>query len=335
MDVILIKTKKNTLSMKILFITSTRIGDAILSTCLLRHLETVHPKARFTIACGALSAPLFEDFERVDRLISLTSKKYGKHWVEIWAKSIGIRWDLVIDLRGSALAFLVCAKKRLVWRSKKVEKHRVEQLCDLLGQEGYEVTSPQSHLWISETRLQKGRTAIPIQQVPLIAVSPLANWPGKEWPHLQMIELLKRARAEGGPFRGAKFVFFAAPNEQGRLLEFKKHFEKEELIEVGDYSHLLDVAALMRQCDFFIGNDSGLMHMAAALGLPTLGLFGPSYDVFYRPWGRKAHFLRAPESAQELIDRADGGDENLLMKNLTVQEVYGCVKDLAILYKTS
>lgn len=320
--------------MKILFITSTRIGDAILSTCLLRHLERTHPEARFTIACGALSAPLFEDFEKVDRLIALTSKKYGKHWIEIWGKSIGTKWDLVIDLRGSALAFLVLAKKRLVWRSKKVEKHRVEQLCDLLGQGGYEIPNPQPHLWLSDTRLEKGLATIPSQKSPLIAISPLANWPGKEWPHPQMVELLKRVSSEEGPFQGAKFIFFAAPNEQNRLLEFKSHFETKNLIEVGDYSHLLDVATLMKQCDFFIGNDSGLMHMAASLGLPTLGLFGPSYDLFYRPWGKKAHFLRTPEPPQDLIDRADGGNEELLMQNLTVQEVYSYVKDLAILYKT-
>lgn len=321
--------------MKILFITSTRIGDAILSTCLLRHLETMYPAARFTIACGALSAPLFEDFEKVDRLISLTSKKYGKHWIEIWTKSVGTKWDLVIDLRGSALAFLVLAKKRFVWRSKKVEKHRVEQLCDLLEQGGYKVTNPQPHVWISEARLEKGRSIIPPHKGPLIAVSPLANWPGKEWPHPQMIELLKGVSSAEGPFKGAKFVFFVAPNEQDRLLEFKGHFENKDLIEVGDYSHLLDVAALMKQCDFFIGNDSGLMHMAASLGLPTLGLFGPSYDLFYRPWGKKAHFLRTPEHPQDLIDRSDAGNEELLMQNLTVQEVYSFVKELAILYKSS
>ncbi len=320
--------------MKILFITSTRIGDAVLSTCLLRHLETVHPEARFTIACGALSASLFEDFEKADQLISLTSKKYGKHWVEIWAKSIGTKWDLVIDLRGSALAFLVLATKRLVWRSKKVEKHRVEQLCDLLKQGGYEMPNPQPYLWLSDSRLKQGLSALSSQRAPLIAVAPLANWPGKEWPHPQMVELLKRVRSEEGPFQGAKFAFFAAPNEQARLSDFKNRFEKKDLVEVGNYSHLLDVAVLMKQCDFFIGNDSGLMHMAAALGLPTLGLFGPSYDLFYRPWGKKAHFLRTPELPQDLIDQADAGNEKLLMRNLTVQDVYRCVKDLAILYKT-
>lgn len=320
--------------MKILFITSTRIGDTVLSTCLLRHLETVHPEARFTIACGALSSPLFEDFNKVDTLISLKSKKYGKHWIETWLKTVGPKWDLVIDLRGSAIAFLLRTKKRLIWRSKKTQKHRIEQLCDLLKEGGYDVKDPLSHLWISPERLEKRKGIIP-QDKAVIAVSPLANWPGKEWPHPQMIQLLQMISADSGPFPGAQFAFFAAPNEQDRLKEFKSHFDPNTLVNVGNYPHLLDVASLMSQCKFFIGNDSGLMHMAAAISLPTLGLFGPSYDIHYGPWGESTAFIRTPEPPQELIDRADAGHEELLMQNLTVQDVYKCVKELANTQKTS
>ncbi len=319
--------------MKILFITSTRIGDAVLSTCVLRPLELLYPQARFTVVCGALSAPLFEDFKNVDQLIALKSKKYGKHWVETWLKTIGTSWNLVIDLRGSALSFLIRTKKRLIWRSKKTQKHRVEQLGDLLREGGFEIPHPMPHLWLSKERLEKRKGVIPHERT-VIAVSPLANWPGKEWPHAQMVQLLQMSRAENGPFPGAHFAFFAAPNEQERLKDFKNHFDPSILVTVGNYPHLLDVAALMTRCRFFIGNDSGLMHMAAALGLPTLGLFGPSYDLFYHPWGENTSFIRTPEPPQELIDRADAGHEELLMQNLTVQDVYRCVKELAIATKT-
>lgn len=317
--------------MRILFITSTRIGDAILSTSLLRHLESVHPEARFTVACGFLAAPLFEDFKKIDQIISLKSKKYGKHWAEIWCKTIGTPWDLVIDLRGSALSFLVRTKKRLIWRSKDTHKHRVEQLGDLLRAGGYDFETLSTHLWISPKRLEKRNAVMASERgQKVIAVAPLANWPGKEWPHQQFIQLLQMIRAETGPFPGAKLAFFAAPNEQDRLKIFKKNFESTALINVGNYPHLLDVAALLKSCDAFIGNDSGLMHMAATLGLPTLGLFGPSHDCFYRPWGPKAHFIRTPESPQALISRADDGHEEKLMKNLTVQDVYKTVKVLSL-----
>src|SRR3546814_13713048 len=71
------------------------------------------------------------------------------------------------------------------------------------------------------------------------------------------------------------------------------------LFERGD---LLTAAACLERADFFVGNDSGLMHLAAAAGTPTLGLFGPSPEARYRPWGPTASFVRTPESFEPLTD---------------------------------
>ena len=57
---------------------------------------------------------------------------------------------------------------------------------------------------------------------------------------------------------------------------------------------LLTAYALLKRARLFIGNDSGLMHLAAAAGAPTLGLFGPSDERLYAPWGPKARVLRGP-----------------------------------------
>ena len=53
---------------------------------------------------------------------------------------------------------------------------------------------------------------------------------------------------------------------------------------------LLLFFALLKHCKLFVGNDSGLMHLSAAAKINTLGLFGPSKETNYRPWGKKSHF---------------------------------------------
>jgi heptosyltransferase III len=95
---------------RILFITSTRIGDAVLSSGLLAHLAAEHPGARITVACGPLAAPLFRAAPGVERVIVMAKRRFSLHWLDLWRQVAGTRWDLVVDLRASATAMLVRAK---------------------------------------------------------------------------------------------------------------------------------------------------------------------------------------------------------------------------------
>ncbi|MEK9707243.1 MAG: glycosyltransferase family 9 protein [Alphaproteobacteria bacterium] len=64
---------------------------------------------------------------------------------------------------------------------------------------------------------------------------------------------------------------------------------------------LLTAAACLARCEIYIGNDSGLMHMAAAMGAPTLGLFGPSLPERYGPWGPNTGWVRTDKDLDEIV----------------------------------
>ncbi|MGH7029495.1 MAG: glycosyltransferase family 9 protein, partial [Stellaceae bacterium] len=64
---------------------------------------------------------------------------------------------------------------------------------------------------------------------------------------------------------------------------------------------LLTAAAVLRRSALFIGNDTGLMHIAAASGTPTLGLFGPSPSRQYAPWGPRADFVCSADPPAEMF----------------------------------
>ncbi|MBV9521439.1 MAG: glycosyltransferase family 9 protein, partial [Alphaproteobacteria bacterium] len=93
--------------MRVLFVTATRIGDAVLSTGILGELVERHAGARLTIAAGPAAAPLFEAVPGLERLIVLEKRRFARHWLGLYAAVAGTAWDLVIDLRGSALAYLL------------------------------------------------------------------------------------------------------------------------------------------------------------------------------------------------------------------------------------
>ena len=64
---------------------------------------------------------------------------------------------------------------------------------------------------------------------------------------------------------------------------------------------LLTAYAALKRADLFIGNDSGLMHIAAAAGIPTIGLFGPSDERRYGPWGENTVAVRGPRSLDQFL----------------------------------
>jgi hypothetical protein len=74
----------------------------------------------------------------------------------------------------------------------------------------------------------------------------------------------------------------------------RRGIARGRLIDTVGRIDLLTAYACLKRVRLFIGNDSGLMHLAAAAGAPTLGLFGPSDDRLYAPWGENARTLRGP-----------------------------------------
>src|SRR5436305_13276249 len=118
-------------AMHILFVTATRIGDAVLSTGLLSHLIERHAGARLTVAAGPVAAPLFEAVPGLERLIILRKQRWGLHWPRLYAQVARQSWDLIVDLRGSALAWLLRARQRRVMAKGDANEHRVRQLARL------------------------------------------------------------------------------------------------------------------------------------------------------------------------------------------------------------
>src|SRR4029079_9659202 len=103
-------------SFPILFITANRIGDAVLSSGLIKRLSDEIPNARFTIVAGPAAAPLFEEVPNLDRIILFAKAKGGGHWFDLWGQVRDRRWGLVVDLRGSGLSRFVSTKRRAGWR---------------------------------------------------------------------------------------------------------------------------------------------------------------------------------------------------------------------------
>jgi len=285
----------------ILFIAGSRIGDAILSSGLLKRLYDEIPNARFTIAVGAVAAPLFSQMPRVDDIIILEKKKFAGHWIDLWRRTSGRSWGLIVDLRGSGLSGFLRRRRRAVYRRVPTEPvHKVIEAARLLQLEG---DPPAPYLFTDEATEAAAQTYLGVGG-PILAIAPGANWVGKTWPAERFAEIATRLLAPDGPLPGGRLLILGdeADREAGRTL--KLAVSRGRTIGAPGQLDLLTSYACLKRARLFIGNDSGAMHLAAAAGAPTLGLFGPSDDRRYAPWGPASLALRGPRDF-ETIRRID------------------------------
>jgi ADP-heptose:LPS heptosyltransferase len=277
---------------RILFITSTRIGDAVLSTGLLDHLIRTYPHAKVAVACGPVAEGVFARMPNRAWTIILAKRRFRLHWLELWRQVAGMRWDIVVDLRGSGFAWMVRAGRRYVMRGGRQPGHRLTHLGALLGLD----PPPLPVAWFAPADAARAAALMPGGER-WIGLGPTANWDRKVWPAERFVALFQTLTAPGRPLAGARAVVLGGPGAQEAAMA------APVLAALGDRAvdcvgrlSLPEVAAVLSRCALFVGNDSGLMHLSAATGTPTLGLFGPSRVEEYAPAGRRTATAVSPTS---------------------------------------
>lgn len=309
--------------MKVLFITSNRLGDAVLSTGLLSALVRQYPEARITIACGPYASGLFRAVPNLDRMIVLKKQTWNRHWIGLWRECAGTRWNLIVDLRNSIVSRLLRADRR-AYGGNHAGQHKVIEHAKVLGIS----PPPAPHIWLDAGAEKEAARIVPADR-PVIVLGPAANWACKQWPIENFAELAKRLTATGGLFAGAAILVVADEKEHAQITPLLQAIPDADRIELLG-RELSVVAACLKRAGFFVGNDSGLMHLSAAVGTPTLGLFGPGYEEIYGPWGKHCAFARTAESREELLARLAKSDDKQinLMRGLSVERVVEAAKNL-------
>jgi ADP-heptose:LPS heptosyltransferase len=270
---------------KILFIAPSRIGDAVIACGILERLRLMNPGARFTIAAGTPGAEVFARFPALDRLVLFEKRQHDLHWWDLWTQVAGQVWDLVVDVRGSGISFVLLARRRKVMKGGRRPGRRYKQLGAAMGFDPV----PLPVAWTAPE--DDAKAASLLGEGKFIALAPTANWDGKIWPPERFVEVFAALQAK---LPGARAVVFGGPGEAEQRRAAPVLAAIPGAIDLVGTLSLPQAAACLRRCALFIGNDSGLMHLAAAEGTPTLGLFGRSKPSEYAPAGRRTEIAVAP-----------------------------------------
>ncbi|MGJ3232137.1 MAG: glycosyltransferase family 9 protein [Oceanicaulis sp.] len=282
---------------RVLLIVPDRLGDSILASGLVAALAERHG-ARMVVAGGAAARDLFERHPLVDAYWVMKKAPRAGHWRALWARARGERWAAVCDLRGSLTGYAL--RRGAFYRHDKrraaTGDHVVEAHSAVIGGGPYapDLTGlawPEPPAWIAEA-LNGARA---------VAIGPTAGWPWKIWPAARWAEVQAGLKARLG--ENVPFVLLGAPGEEAVTAPLAEALGEAGLDATGRLG-VAETGAVIRACGVFAGNDSGLMHLAAASGAKVLGLFGHTRPEEYGPWSRRARTVVAPSAEQGRVRKA-------------------------------
>ena len=168
--------------------------------------------------------------------------------------------------------------------------HVASYLASIMGVRFYEDERFTLHLDVP-VKKQAGRYTV--------AIHPSSGGAKKCWPPTSFAEVITSLWR-----RGTAITLFSGPADAQRLQEVLHHLpadSKEKIqrsLTILDNVPLLEVARHLLLCNRYLGNDSGITHLAAMLGIPTIALFGPSNPAVWHPIGRYVEVIRDPDMAR-------------------------------------
>ncbi len=302
----------------LLFITQSRIGDAVMCTGALEHAIELLGKPEVTIAGGPVAAEILRATPGLKRYHVLNKRALSGHWVELLRAVRGEKFDLAVDMRGTATTLFASAKRRIIYRRTPVIQRKVVEFSAMMGAQ--HPLAPRLHV---DEKARADALAAANVTGPVLALAPGAEFTGKRWPEERFTALAERLARPGGPLAGAKIILRCGPDDRALAERISAALMARglDVLDLTEKCDLLAYAVVLERATLFVGNDTGPMHIAAAMGAPTLGLFGPTDDRLYAPWGPRARALRGAPLAQVAVRaplRAAGG---ILMDDLTVDAV--------------
>ena len=261
-----------------------------------------------------------------DLIIHLT-----EHWRGAWlCRLLQPRWSVGPAVGGRSKRWKQ-SFTHLQTAPRNALRHMVEINLDALRRIGIQPTADQRRMLLVPGAAAEASVAVHLQGFGLrggdfIHIHPASRWFFKCWPVAQMAALVERLQGEGHVV-----VLTAAPSadEKAMLAAIQARLSKPACSLSGQLS-LKELAALTQAAKLFIGVDSAPMHIAAAVGTPTIALFGPSGDKQWGPWGVPFRVISSTQHPCRPcgIDGCGGGKVSDCLTSLTVDEVLAAAHEL-------
>lgn len=319
---------------RLLLVRPDHLGDLLFVTPALHALRQAQPTAEITALVGPWAAPLLVGNPDVDRVETLNfpwfDRQPRRSLLNPYARLLAAlpalrgRYDVAVVLRfdhwwGGLLVAAAGIPRRIGYATPELAPFLTEPVPYRLGQ--HEVVqnlgltarlgtaaataTPEAaplRLSVPPDAAAAARRWVPSGSGPLVALHPGSGAPVKAWPTARWVAVVAHLHARWG----ARIVLTGGPGAETALAhEVAAQAGVAATVAAGETT-LPTLAALLQRCDLVIGLDTGPLHLAVAVGTPTLHLYGPIDPRLFGPWGPAGrHRVVAQSLACQFCHRLD------------------------------
>ncbi len=336
---------------RILVIRTDRIGDVVLSTPVIGALRESYPNAFIAAMVAPCCKEILDGNPDLDEVIVYDKEARHRNFFgslgflkKVWSQ----RFDLAIILhptnRAHLISFLAGIPVRVGYRRKMGfllthglahrkelgEQHEVDYNLDLLKIIGISVRSrrtfvplkKESERWANDFLQANGIT----HQDKLLAINPGASCPSKIWP----AENFSRAADLLSKEYGFKVLIVCGPKEC-HLADAVIRGMSVPAFSLAGKTSITQLTSILKRCVLFISNDSGPVHIACALGVPVISIFGRKQPglspVRWGPLGANSRFLHKDIGCIECFAH-NCRKSFACLKQVTAEDVFSCAKEI-------
>jgi heptosyltransferase-2 len=334
-----------------LLIRSTNwIGDAVMTTPTVRAIREGFPNAHITILAKPWVAPVFENSEHIDRLLIYDGEGRHKGFFGKFrlARDLGkYHFEAAILLQNAFEAALISflagiplrigysrdARRLLLTHAVPCTneiktKHQTEYYLNIVRHIGIIGESRDLYLKLNQIDRFRAEEILLKRHLSLderiIGINPGATYgPAKQWPVDRYARLADRIQ----DFSKVRVIIFGGPGDK-RLGQTISGKMRHRPVDLSGETSLGEAMALIERCELFITNDSGLMHVAAALNVPLVAVFGSTNPVATGPLGLNSKVVQAAVPCSPCLNSECPEGHLKCMDQIDVDRVFDVVKEM-------
>ena len=300
--------------MRVLIELPTWIGDCVMATPSIENLTKIYPKIELIFLGPKASIQIFANHPNCFKEF-IFDRRIGS-FLKI-AKEIG-NVDLFISFRGSIrtrlLSFFIKTNRFFQYDKKKFATgHQVEKYNNFMNLTlGIDLKPNKLQIYSNKTKLINNLK-------PSIGLNPGAKYgSSKCWPPERYAELASILSKD------FNIIFFGGADEVElcSIIESMIENSSKKIINLSGKTSIQELINYIKNLDFFITGDSGSMHIAAAFGVPTVSIFGPTKTFETSQWKNKnSRILKLDLDCQPCMKRECPLGHHKCMKDITVKDV--------------